>query len=54
LSLDAQERIAATGWQPIAPEVAWDLGGAQVTIDWRELFDRQQELLDDYRSIFAG
>jgi len=54
LSRDAQERIAATGWQPISEEVAWDVGGLQVSIDWTELFDRRQDLLDAYRSIFGG
>lgn len=54
LSLDAQERIAATGWQPIAPEIDWEVGGPVVTVDWSALFDRQQELLDAYRAIFGG
>lgn len=54
LSSDAQERIAETGWQPILPELVWPLGGEQVTVDWRDLFDRQEELLDEYRAIFGG
>jgi len=51
---DAQERIAATGWQPISSDVEWEVGGRQVTVDWVDLFDRQAELLGAYRSIFGG
>jgi iron(III) transport system substrate-binding protein len=54
LGRDAQERIAASGWQPIRPDVAFEVGGPQVTVDWSVLFDRQQELLDAYRTIFGG
>jgi iron(III) transport system substrate-binding protein len=53
LGADAQERIAATGWQPISPDVDWQVGGPVVTVDWSLLFDRQRELLDGYRSIFG-
>ena len=54
LTAEAQGRIAATGWQPISDEVPWELEGHQMTVDWRVLFDRQQELLDDYHAIFGG
>lgn len=54
LSRDAQQRIAATGWQPILEDIPWEVGGTQVTVDWPELFDRQQELLAAYRDIFGG
>jgi iron(III) transport system substrate-binding protein len=54
LTTDAQERIAATGWQPASTEVEWDPGGPVVTVDWSVLFDRQRELLDAYRAIFGG
>ena len=50
----AQQRIADTGWQPVLSEIPWEVGGPQVTVDWSVLFDRQQELLDEYRSIFGG
>jgi iron(III) transport system substrate-binding protein len=53
LGLDGQQRIAATGWQPISPDIAWDVGGELVTVDWTDLFDRQAELLDQYRAIFG-
>jgi iron(III) transport system substrate-binding protein len=54
LGVDAQRRIADSGWQPILPEVPWEVGGTQVTVDWSELFGRQQELLGAYRAIFGG
>lgn len=54
LGPDAQQRIADTGWQPISPDIAWEVGGPVVTVDWSVLFDRQQELLDAYREIFGG
>lgn len=54
LTVEAQERIAATGWQPISNQVDWETGGRVVSVDWATLFDRQQELLDAYRAIFPG
>jgi len=54
LSTDAQERIAATGWQPISQEVPWEVEGLQVTVDWVDLFDHQAELLGAYREVFGG
>lgn len=54
LGLDAQRAIAGTGWQPVRSDVKWDTRGASVTFDWASAFDHQQELLDQYRSIFGG
>jgi iron(III) transport system substrate-binding protein len=54
LTEEAQAAIAATGWQPILASVPWEEGGRQVTLDWTIAFDRQQDLLDEYRSIFGG
>lgn len=54
LSLDAQRAIASTGWQPVRSDVQWNSRGASVTFDWASAFDHQQELLDQYRSIFGG
>jgi len=54
LTEEAQAAIAATGWQPILASVPWEESGPQVTLDWTIAFDRQQELLDEYRAIFGG
>jgi iron(III) transport system substrate-binding protein len=56
LTREAQEAIASTGWQPIRDDVEGGppIEGGQVSPDWSELFDRQQELLDEYRAIFGG
>ncbi len=54
LGLDAQKAIAGTGWQPVRSDVEWDKQGPSVTFDWASAFDHQQELLDQYRSIFGG
>ncbi len=55
LSRDGQEAIAETGWQPVRDDVAWDFEvGPIVTPSWPEVFDRQDELLNDYREIFGG
>lgn len=54
LGLDAQRAIASTGWEPVRSDVEWDNKGASVTFDWASAFDHQQELLDQYRSIFGG
>ena len=54
LSFDAQQRIADSGWQPILADIEWEIDGLQVTVDWEILFDRQQDLLAAYRSIFGG
>ena len=50
-----QEAIASTGWQPVRPDVAWDLTrGAQVQPDWSAAFAQRDDLLREYRSIFGG
>lgn len=55
LGTDAQAAIASTGWQPVRTDVAWTLtGGAQVTPDWEAAFERRDQLLNQYRSIFGG
>lgn len=54
LTEEAQTAIAEAGWEPIRDDVPWPHSGAQQTIDWSIAFDRQEELLDDYRSIFGG
>lgn len=54
LGREAQAAIAGTGWQPIRPDVAWQSEGDSVSFDWASAFDRQDELLEEYRSIFGG
>ncbi len=55
LTVEGQTAIADTGWQPIRDDVAGpEIGGPQVAPDWNAIFDRQEELLRDYRSIFGG
>jgi iron(III) transport system substrate-binding protein len=54
LSEEAQSAIAGTGWEPIRGDVDWPHTGAKQTIDWSLAFDRQEELLADYREIFEG
>jgi iron(III) transport system substrate-binding protein len=54
LSEEGQSLVAASGWQPVRSDVPWEVGGPQVTLDWRLAFDRQEELLGDYRAIFGG
>ncbi len=55
LTRRGQEAIAATGWQPVRSDAAWNVeGGPIVTPDWPEVFDRQEELLERYREIFSG
>ncbi len=51
LTLEAQQLIADTGWQPIRSDVPWEVGGPQLSVDWSALFDRRDELLESYRSI---
>ena len=50
----AQIAIGATGWQPIRSDVAWPPSGIVATVDWAAAFDRQEELLNSYASIFGG
>lgn len=54
LAAEAQTAIAESGWEPIRDDIGWPHSGAQQTIDWTLAFDRQEELLEDYRSIFGG
>lgn len=54
LTVEAQEAIAETGWQPIRDDVDWPHGGPTVTADWAAAFDQQEELLDQYRSVVGG
>ncbi len=56
LSTDGQQRISATGWQPIIPGVpgpAQPPGATTVSPDWTALFGHQEELLTSYRSVFV-
>ncbi len=54
LGIEAQEAIARTGWQPLHPEAEWTVGGESVSFDWANAFDRQEELMDEYRGVFGG
>jgi iron(III) transport system substrate-binding protein len=55
LSRAGQEAIAATGWQPVRDDVTWGAdSGPSVTPSWSDVFDRQEELLGEYRAIFGG
>ncbi|MEO7296773.1 MAG: extracellular solute-binding protein [Candidatus Limnocylindria bacterium] len=55
LTTEAQAAIASTGWQPIRDDVDGPpIDGDQVSPDWADLFDRQEELIDEYRAIFGG
>jgi iron(III) transport system substrate-binding protein len=55
LGPDAQAAISGTGWQPVRADVPWPYAqGEQQQPDWDEAFERRDELLDEYRSIFGG
>lgn len=55
LSEPGQAAIGSTGFQPVREGVEGPpVQGAQVAPDWEALFDRQDELLEEYRSIFGG
>lgn len=54
LTEDAQKAIASTGWQPIRDDVDWPGAGTQRAVDWESAFDRQSELLEEYRKIFGS
>ncbi|CAN5849691.1 ABC transporter substrate-binding protein [soil metagenome] len=54
LTSEAQEAIAATGWQPIRSDVQWPHDEAAVSPDWSAIYERQTELLEEYRAIFGG
>jgi iron(III) transport system substrate-binding protein len=53
VSPEGQAAIAASGWQPVRPDVEWPAQGATVAPDWAALFGSQAELLDGYRAIFG-
>lgn len=52
----AQAAIAGTGWQPIRDDVVVGpaIDGSQVAPDWATVFQQQEALLEEYRSIFGG
>jgi len=56
LGTAAQQAIAGTGWQPIRDDVTGGppIDGPQVAPDWNALFQQQDRLLEEYRSIFGG
>jgi iron(III) transport system substrate-binding protein len=54
LTPQAQTLIAGTGWQPIRSDVAWPEEGPTVSPDWTATFNRQADLLEQYRAVFGG
>ena len=56
VSAAGQRAIAGTGWQPIRGDVTGgpSIDGSQVAPDWGAIFDREEELLAEYRAIFGG
>jgi len=55
LSQDGQEAIAGSGWEPVREGAGGpEPGGEQVRPDWAEAFGRQEELLEEYATIFGG
>ncbi len=53
VSVEGQEAIAGTGWQPVRADVDWPYQGAVVSPDWAQLYGSQQQLLEDYDAVFA-
>lgn len=55
LSAEGQATIAATGWQPVLPDVAGgpSIDGLQVRPDFAALDGQQDRLLADFRAIFG-
>lgn len=52
---EGQASIASTGWRPIRDDVDGPpVGGDEVTVDWKTVFERRDALLEEYRSIFGG
>lgn len=52
LTVEAQNLIAETGWQPTHPDADWPHEtGPTVSPDWSEGFERQEELLEEYRAV---
>lgn len=54
LTREAQEAIASTGWHPIRGDVPGPPVGQNVTADWSKAFQRQEEFLQEYRTLFGG
>lgn len=55
LSVDGQEAIASTGWQPVRADVEWPHPTSpSVSPDWPAVFGREDELLEQYRATFGG
>ena len=57
LSEDGQQRIADTGWQPVVEGVEGPprpAGATEVSPTWEDLFGSQQDLLEQYQSVFGG
>jgi iron(III) transport system substrate-binding protein len=54
LTIPAQEAIAGSGWEPIRDDVEWEHEAMQVAPDWSAIYDRQDELLEEYRAIIGG
>jgi iron(III) transport system substrate-binding protein len=57
LSTEGQQKIAATGWQPVVAGVAGPPkppDAISVTPEWTRLFGQQQQLLQQYQAIFGA
>ena len=55
LSLEAQNALAETGWQPVHPDADWPHEvGPTVFPDWDSAYDEQDALLEEYRAIIGG
>ena len=56
LTTAGQQAIASTGWQPIRSDIRGGppIDGRQVAPDWSVIFDREEQLLAEYRAIFGG
>ena len=54
LGKEAQTAIASTGWQPIRTDIDWPELGVQRVVDWGQAFERQDELLAEYHTVFGG
>ncbi|MBA3622192.1 MAG: extracellular solute-binding protein [Actinomycetota bacterium] len=54
LTVPAQEAIAGTGWEPIRDDVEWEHEAKQVSPDWPAIYDRQDELLEEYQAVIGG
>jgi iron(III) transport system substrate-binding protein len=55
LGKEGQTAVKDTGWQPVRGDVPWDYGTADtVHPDWEEAFAQQEDLLEQYRTVFGG